>query len=101
MFVSLSVYVDICVELYDSSFASRYMDWFKKVLSCPLNRHFMHLSFHPILPLLVYLQVHIDSILNFAAYLCIIRFVYKGIPIKKEKEDRITSSEVPCATQWS
>ena len=77
------------------------MDWFKKVLSCPLNRHFMHLSFHPILPLLVYLQVHIDSILNFAAYLCIIRFVYKGIPIKKEKEDRITSSEVPCATQWS
>jgi hypothetical protein len=62
-------------KLYDSSFASRYMDFFKNMLNCPLNRHSMHLSFHQILPLLVYLHVHIDSNLNFAVYLCIVRFV--------------------------
>ena len=60
----------------------------------------MHLSFHQILPLLVYLHVHIDSNLNFAArfavYLCIVRFVYKGIQREqKKRKERITSSEVP------
>lgn len=54
----------------------------------------MHLSFHQILPLLVYLHVHIDSNLNFAVYLCIVRFVYKGIQREqKKRKERITSSE--------